>query len=154
MKIKKLLLSVILFISIFVLAGCEKTEEQGNYKEGTYFGHVIDDYGNANNLATAIIYVDKNGMIKSVFADTVYMKDDTNTTKKALGTDYGMKDFSDAGKEWYEQVNIIEEKVIEEQGLDWLKLNDDGKTDAVSGVTMKVNAIYKAIDSALTQAKK
>ena len=33
-------------------------------------------------------------------------------------------------------------------------LNEDGKTDTIAGVTMKVNALYEALNNALTQAKK
>ena len=35
-----------------------------------------------------------------------------------------------------------------------MKLDDNGKTDAIAGVTMKVNALVEALNSALSQAKK
>lgn len=105
-------------------------------------------------MATAVVYVDQNGMIKSVFLDTVYSKDSVLTTKKTLGDDYNMKPASEAKKEWYEQVNLIETKVIENQDISFIKLNEDGKTDTIAGVTMKVNALYEALNNALTKAKK
>lgn len=142
-----------LLLSLFVFTGCEKVENS-NYKEGTYFGAYEDNYGGSKSMATAVVYVDQNGMIKSVFLDTVYSKDSVLTTKKTLGDDYNMKPASEAKKEWYEQVNLIETKVIENQDISFIKLNEDGKTDTIAGVTMKVNALYEALNNALTKAKK
>lgn len=142
-----------LLLSLFVFTGCEKVEN-GNYKEGTYFGAYEDNYGGSKSMATAVVYVDQNGMIKSVFLDTVYKKGDVLTTKKTLKDEYGMKPNSEVSKEWYEQVNLIETKVIENQDISFIKLNEDGKTDTIAGVTMKVNALYEALNNALTKAKK
>lgn len=146
-------LFVSLLLCFFVLTGCEKVGN-GNYKEGTYFASFTDDYGSTPSVATAVVYVDASGSIKSVFLDTTYTKDGVLTTKKSLGDDYGMKVASEAGKEWDEQVELLEAKVIENQDIAFLKLDEDGKTDAVAGVTMKVNALYQALNEALNQAKK
>ena len=100
-KYFKIFLAVM--VCVFLFAGCEKVNV-GNYKEGTYFGSVVDNYGGAA-VASAVVYVDSTGMIKSVFLDTVYSKDNTLTTKKTLGDAYNMKPASEVGKEWYEQVN-------------------------------------------------
>lgn len=141
-------------IGLLFLTGCEKVEQPGNYKEGTYYGHAKDNYGGETNTATAVIYIDKNGKIKSVFADTTYTKDGNITTKKSLGKDYNMSTIMNT-KEWDEQIKLLEDKIIQEQGLDWLKWTDNEKTttDSVSGVTIKINAIYEAIGNALNQAK-
>ncbi len=143
----------VIVLSIFIFTGCEKVGE-GKYKEGTYLGTYTDNYGGAKNTAMAIVYVDSNGLIKSVYLDTTYVKDGVNTTKKTLGNDYGMKTRSEAGKEWYEQVNLIESKVVENQDISFIKLDDNGKTDAIAGVTMKIDALYNALDNALKDAKK
>lgn len=151
---KKYLMIVALFLCLFTFTACEKVSEEGNYKEGTYLGTVTDNYGGSNATAMAVVYVDANGLIKSVYLDTVYSKNDVLTTKKTLGKDYNMIVASEAKKEWYEQVNLIEAKVIENQGTDFMKLDDNGKTDAIAGVTMKVNSLVEALNSALSQAKK
>lgn len=142
-----------LLLCFFVVTGCEKVEN-GNYKEGTYYGSYIDTYGGTSSVATAVVYVDKSGMIKSVFLDTVYKKGDVLTTKKTLKGEYGMKPNSEVSKEWYEQVNLIEAKVIENQNITFIGLNSDGKTEAIAGVTMKIDALYNALNNALEQAKK
>lgn len=140
-------------LCVFLFTGCEKVNE-GNYKEGTYYGYVIDNYGGSESATTAVVYVDESGLIKSVFLDTVYKSGDVLTTKKTLGDGYNMKPASEVGKEWYEQVNLIESKVIENQNITFISLNEDGKTDTIAGVTMKVDALYKALEKALEQAKK
>ena len=146
-KYIKIFLAVM--VCVFLFTGCEKVNE-GNYKEGTYFASVVDSYGGA----PAVVYVDSTGMIKSVFLDTTYTKDDVLTTKKTLGDAYNMKQASEVGKERFEQVNLLEAKVVENLNITFMTLNNDGNTDAIAGVTMKIDALYKALENALNQAKK
>ncbi len=148
---KKLALCLVL-VSLFLIAGCEK---KGTYKEGTYFGSTqFVSYG-AKYVTTAVVYVNENGNIKSVFIDTTYTKDAVSTTKKVLGDAYGMKASSLIKKEWFEQVNTLEAKIVKEQGLDWLEFKDAAKTEteSVSGVTITVDTYYAAVKAALDQAK-
>lgn len=153
---KKILISLICLLS---LTGCEKILE-GNYKEGTYMGSdTFTSYGK-QYVTTSVIYVDSNGVIKSCYIDSTYVKDGINTTKKVLKDDYGMKETSknigviEGGKEWYEQVKVIEDKVVEEQGLDWVKYDETGtKLDGVSGVTITVDSYIRATSKAIEQAK-
>lgn len=84
------------------------------------------------------------------------------TSKKALGNEYGMKNTSanigkiPGGGEWFEQIENLEKKIVTEQGLSWLTWTDTEQTttDSVSGVTMKIGSMYKAVNEALTKAKK
>jgi major membrane immunogen (membrane-anchored lipoprotein) len=158
---KRYLNVLLVLLVVFVLTGCEKVNE-GKYKEGTYFGsYQYESYGK-KYVTTAVVYIDDAGLIKSVFIDSTYFKNDVYTTKKVLGDDYGMKEASakngviEGGAEWYEQINVFEDKVVEEQGLDWLTFTDEAKTktDAVSGVTITVDTYNAAVKAALDQAKK
>jgi len=138
-------------IGLLFLSGCSK-----GYIEGVYTGTAIDNYGGQSNTATAIITVDANGKITDVNLDTTYTKDGVETTKKKLGTDYGMygSPYGSQVGEWYEQVEALEKNVVDNQGLDGIKLDSDGYTDTVSGCTIKIDALYNALNDALTQAKK
>lgn len=138
-------------IGLLFLSGCSK-----GYIEGVYTGTAIDNYGGQSNTATAIITVDANGKITDVNLDTTYTKDGVETTKKNLGTDYGMygSPYGSQVGEWYEQVEALEKNVVDNQGLDGIKLDSDGYTDTVSGCTIKIDALYNALNDALTQAKK
>lgn len=146
---KKLLSILVLCSMLFVYTACEKV---AGYKEGTYEATAVDNYGNQNNEASAKVTIDSNGKITSVYLDTTYTKDGVKTTKKALKDAYGMKNYG-ADKEWYEQVELLEQAVLEKQGIDFLKLDEDGYTDAVSGCTIKVDALTKALENALNKAK-
>lgn len=138
-------------VGMLLLSGCSK-----GYAEGIYTGTAADNYGGQNNTATAIVTVDNNGKIVDVNLDTTYTKDGVETTKKTLGNDYGMYGvpYGSQVGEWYEQVEKLEESVVENQGLKGIEINDDGYTDTVSGCTIKIDALYAALDDALTQAKK
>ena len=137
-------------VSLALLSGCSK-----GYKEGVYTGTASDTYG-GDNTATAIVTIDSNGKITDVDLDTTYTTSDgVKTTKKALGADYGMygSQYGSSVGEWYEQAEALEKYVIDNQGIDFLKLNEDGKTDAVSHCTIKIDALYKALENALNKAK-
>lgn len=138
-------------ISIILLSGCSK-----GYKEGVYTGTSIDTYGGQNNTATAIVTIDKSGKITDVNLDTTYTKDGVLTTKKTLGSEYGMygSEYGSSLGEWYQQANALEKYVVDHQGIEDIKLEDDGKTDTVSGCTIKIDALYSALEAALKQAKK
>lgn len=146
-------------ISLFLLTGCERITI-GQYKEGTYMGSDIYESYGKKYVTTAVIYVDSNGAIKSCYIDSTYIKDNINTTKKVLKDNYGMKDTSKSigkipnGAEWYEQIEVIERKIIDEQGLDWVKWDETNtKLDSVSGVTISANTYIKALENAINQAK-
>lgn len=156
---KKVLIGIIC-LSMVLLTGCENVAK-GDYKEGTYFGSAeFESYGK-HYVTTAVVYINENGEIKSVYIDSTYIKDDINTTKKVLGDNYGMKSTSaakgdiDGGAEWYEQVKVIEDKVVKEQGLAWVEWQNDEKTylDGISGVTITANTYIEAVQKALDQAK-
>lgn len=151
-KIKYLVCISLLLLTV----GCSK-----GYKEGEYTATAIDSYGGQNNTASAIVNIDKNGKITSVYLDTTYTYTNDEgtsieTTKKTLKEDYGMLNhpYGSTVGEWYEQVEKLEQAVVENQGIDFLNLDEDGYTDAVSGCTIKIDALYEALNNALESAKK
>ncbi len=147
---KKLLVIALMAI---LLTGCGSDK----LKEGTFEGSAIDTYGGEENTATAKVTIDSEGKITDVYLDTTYTKDGVETTKKTLGDEYGMKtgnsEYGSAEYEWYEQVEALEKAVIDNQGIDFLNLDEDGYTDAVSTCTIKIDALYKALEDALNKAK-
>mgnify|MGYP005814397663 CR=1 FL=1 len=147
---KKLLVIALMAI---LLTGCGSDK----LKEGTFEGSAIDTYGGEENTATAKVTIDSEGKITDVYLDTTYTKDGVETTKKTLGDEYGMKtgnsEYGSAEYEWYEQVEALEKAVIDNQGIDYLNLDEDGYTDADSTCTIKIDALYKALEDALNKAK-
>jgi len=140
--------NLICIFALVLLVGCSK-----GYKEGEYTGIAIDSYGGQENTASAQISIDSEGQIIGVYLDTTYTKDGVQTTKKTLKDDYNMMSNPNAAGEWYEQVEKLEQAVIDNQGIDFLNLDEDGYTDAVSGCTIKIDALYEALEDALNNAK-
>lgn len=150
---KKLILILTTLFLMNIVTGCEVVT--GEYKEGTYFGYSYDNEYDA--YATAVVYIDQTGSIKSVFIDTTYINKEksssTVSTKRIEKDDYKMKVYyPSAVGEWYEQVEKVEKYVVENQGLD-IELNSEGKTDAISGATINISPIKEAVNNALKQAK-
>lgn len=115
----------------------------------------------------ATVIFDSNDIIKKVYIDQVESKvhfdsngqivtdgSDTNIrTKRELGDEYGMKEASHIGKEWYEQINSIESWLVGKNIKDianGVMNNNMYGSDAVSdSVTGKVEgAADGIIDSA------
>ena len=141
-----------LLLVTVLLTGCGSK----GLKEGTYEGSAIDNYNNQTNTATAKVTIDKDGKITDVYLDTTYTPEGGEpTTKKTLGKDYGMygHPYGSQTAEWFEQVEALEQAVIDNQGIDFLNVDEDGYTDAVSKCTIKVDALYKALEDALNKAK-
>lgn len=148
MKKKIIVLGV---TSLLFLSGCSK-----GYNEGVYTGTASDSYGGQDNTATAVVTIDSDGKITDVYLDTTYTKDGIETTKKTLGSEYGMYgvEYGSTIGEWDTQVTALEDYIVTNQGIDGILLDEDGKTDAVSGCTIKIDALYEAVNNALDQAKK
>ncbi len=152
---KKRISYLICSFAFAFLIGCSFGNKV-QYKEGEYTGSAVDTYGGQENTASAVVIIDSNGKIIDVDLDTTYTTEDgIQTTKKTLGYDYKMKEIMpNAAGEWFEQVEKLEQAVVDEQGIEFLKLDENGKTDAVSGCTIKIDALYEALYNALEQAKK
>ena len=78
-------------------------------------------------------------------------------TKKELGDDYGMKKASKIGKEWYEQIEALENwatgKTVDE--VLGMKTNEKGGTedeDLMTGCTIGVGSFQKALEKAANNA--
>ncbi len=160
---KKILL---VLVALLFLVGCEALEDvdpvaQGDYNPGMYTGFYVQEEGRYAGVATAVVFVDENGFIAHVYLDATYMKDEMPHSKKALGEDYNMLWRSaeigeiPGGAEWDDQAIAVEEKVVAEQGLDWVTYDDEGEVDvdAVSGATMIITELVLAVEDALEGAR-
>ena len=109
-----------------------------------------------NGKLKAGVYEASNQLPDSTVTAKVTIDNETykDSTKKTLGDAYGM--FSDWGSkvgEWYQQAAALENAIIANQGTDFIKINSEGKTDAVSGCTIKVDHMIKVFNDALKKAK-
>lgn len=93
--------------------------------------------------ATTKAEVTKEG--DKVTAVSIDVIDEEGLSKKDLGDDYGMKAASSIEKEWYEQVEFLE------NGVDSIKMTDDGKAeneDLKSGCTISIKTMVDAVKEA------
>ena len=130
---------------------------KGDYTPGTYFG-------STDALYTAVVVINPEGGIQSLFFDAVTCDTDTDaddikdsdcTTKQVKGDAYNMVTYGGAGQEWYMQANELAAAIVAAQGwsASWTIVEDhfDG-VDDVAGVTISVDGFQGALEDALAQA--
>lgn len=141
-----------LFAAAVLLAGCG-----GGGSNETKTGKGTAE--NADGLKTTVEVTMEGDKIKSVSIDETYNKDGKDTTKKALGADYGMKETSakmGIGKEWNEQAEFLESYIVK-NGVDKITLDDSGKAtneDVLTGCTINIKPYVEAAKAAIEDAKK
>lgn len=137
-------------------------------------GNPVNPVGQADVMIAAVGF-DADGKVVSVYIDTAQTKvafdenmqvtSDLNAevpTKRDLGTDYGMGKVSSIGKEWFEQMDALQEwmvgKTVEEiVSMETTKRNDEHPTvpnvpELTSSVTMDVGEYLKAVEEAWNNA--
>ncbi len=152
----------------FTLTGCGGGSSSAKYTK-VGFGMITSvsekEGYNQINTTMATVGVDKDGKIQYVDLDVAQNNtNDTSETrtKKEKKEDYGMKSLSEKmgiGKEWYEQVDYLEEKLIGMTKDDVTKIETYKKdeehdsvpaegTDIATGCTINIGAFQKAIAKA------
>lgn len=114
-------------------------------KDGYYFGQAaVDAKGNTAQMA----YIIYNGKIVAAHADgSVPQEDGSVAYKSALAIDGEYKLADSAIAPMNEQLTAVGEYVVKNQGFE-VELNDEGKTDAISGATISVNGYAEAFKNA------
>ncbi len=132
---------------------------------------VVDGEGKVKfsvNVSAAV--ADKDGKTVAALVDTleptvkfdaagkVTNAADKISTKKELGADYGMKQYSGIGKEWFEQAGAFEDFIagLDATGINSIALNADKKAEdgiLKAGCSMMVDGFIGAAFKAVTNAK-
>ncbi|MGZ9586372.1 FMN-binding protein [Paenibacillus marinisediminis] len=158
---KKLAILLTAVMAFGILVGCGAKEETPNtganteqtgteqaaLKDGNYYAQAEpDDKGWMYMIQLDV----KGGKIENVNFDAANVKT-AGDTKKKLSQDgkYGMK-AGGASSEWHEQAELLEKALIEKQDVKAITLNAEGKTDAVSGVSINADNFVQLADKALT----
>ncbi|TFZ39674.1 hypothetical protein E4100_07605 [Soehngenia longivitae] len=110
------------------------------------------------------VYID-SAQTKVAFDENMQLTSDVNAevpTKRDLGTDYGMGKVSPIGKEWFEQMDALQEwmvgKTVEEiVSMETTKRDDEHPTvpnvpELTSSVTMDVGEYLKIVEEAWNNA--
>lgn len=120
-------------------------------KDGTYTARdeAPGESGFEKGYTNEVTLVVEDGKITSVTWDSVHTSG-SGKIQESLDGDYVMKA---GGKTWAEQSELLGAYVVEQQttkGL--LNSGDDGKTDAVSGVSIDISGFIRVVEKAIEQA--
>lgn len=69
----------------------------------------------------------------------------------SMDGEYGMLQNGDAQAAWYEQADRAAARLVREQSPNAVRVNSDGSTDAISGVSITVGGFYELAEKALRQ---
>lgn len=121
--------------------------EAGQYQDGTYYA-AADVDAETGWQYFALLTVEGGKITKADW--DAFNVNTAGDTKKKLSEDgkYGMK-AGGASSEWHEQAAKAEEFLIEKQDPAAITLDAEGKTDAISGVSVHVSDFVKAAEAAL-----
>ncbi|WP_195469594.1 FMN-binding protein [Clostridium sp. D43t1_170807_H7] len=132
--------------TLFVGCGEKQAEESSEGFTGVKIAEIA---GESDTTIAEVTF--ENGTPVSVNIDT---KNEDGSMKSEASAS-GAYDMKNDGKKWHEQIDLLEEAIVE-NNFDLSKINitdEDGHTDAVSGVSIKVKGYVDAVQEALDQVK-
>lgn len=125
---------------------------KGQYKDG-YYSAEAANFDEKSGWKETVDVTVMNGRIVAVMWNAVHKDGGTDKVTRSKDGEYGMVAFGDAQAEWHEQALKAEQFLIEKQDVKAFAYASDGKTDAVSGVSISVNGFAELVDQALANAK-
>ena len=127
-------------------------QERGPYKDGAYSAEEDEfNKGWKGTVDLTVVF----GKIVAVNWSAI-SEEDPEVDKKTSSAEgiYGMVEKGGAQSEWHEQAAAVEAYLLETQDPTAIEYKDDeGHTDAISGVSIHVNDFYALVEKALASAK-
>lgn len=117
----------------------------GTLVDGTYTSEADEPHNGFKGLVTMEV---KDSKITSLVYDGIG-EDGTKKSVLAAGGEYVM---TESNPRWDEQAVALAEYVIENQATSGLTMDDEGKTDAVSGVSIDISEFVNLTEDCLKQA--
>ena len=124
-------------------AGITQTLE---LKDGTYEAKA--EAADNNGFIDQVTMTVKDGKITEVNWDAV----GADGSKKSVLSENGEYVMTEDGLTWKEQAEALANALIENQSLDFLQVNEQGKTDAVSGVSISVGGFISLAEKCMNEA--
>lgn len=114
--------------------------------DGTYEAKAADfDKSGYMDVMTMTV---KDGKITEVVWDNV----DANGNKKSVLSQNGEYAMTEDGPIWKEQAESLAAELVAKQSLDTFAMDEQGKTDAVSGVSISIGGFVAMAEDCLAQA--
>lgn len=147
---------LILGLVMGIVAGCggsnndggKTSGERGKWQDGTYY--IEAEKGDSAWYDVVALKVE-NGNITYVNWNALNQNGGLDKKTSSERGKYGMVAKGGAQAEWHEQAAKAEKFLIEKQDPAAFKVKDDGKTDAVSGVSISVDGFAELVSKALEQ---
>lgn len=137
-----------------VLAGCggngeeqAATTEGAGYEDGVYFAQA--EFSENSGWKDVVVFEVEDGEITMVEWNAAHEQNGPPKDTRSRQGDYGMVENSDATLHWYEQAEATEQWLIENQDIDQLELDDEGRPDAISQATIRVGGFKSLVQEAL-----
>lgn len=122
---------------------------QGPLKDGEYTEEAAD-FDEASGYKDSVTIQVEDGLIVSVNWDATHK--DGGDAKKARSVS-GEYDMKNDGLKWHEQAEAMENALLYFQDASKIALSNEGTPDAVSGVSIHVNAFVELAAKAISAAK-
>jgi len=133
-------------------ATTEAATKEAKYKDGEYHAEQADFADNGWKETVDITVED--GKIVSANWNAVHKDGGDDKKAQSASGAYGMVEKANAQAEWHEQAEKAEAFLIEKQDPTAIKYTDDeGHTDAITGVSIHVNSLFELAEEALAGAK-
>ena len=161
-------LSVIVIATLIFITGCgkedtapaqadaegeEKSGDAGmatSYEDGFYFAQE-DEFNARTGWKSTVSLEVKGGKIVSAEWNAANVNSGEAKRSQSESGAYGMVENGDAQAPWVEQAKAVEEALLEAQDPASLTYNEDGYTDAVSGVSIHINDFVETVEKALSR---
>jgi len=154
-------LSVVLLIIglvMGILAGCggsngndggskQASGEPGQWQDGSYYAE--GEFDDHSGWKEVVAFTVDNGNITEVNWNALNQNGGIDKKTSSERGIYGMVAKGGAQAEWHEQAAKAEQFLIEKQDPAAFVVNDEGKTDAVSGVSVSVDGFVSLVTEAL-----
>ena len=115
-------------------------------KDGTYEAKA--DAPDNNGFTDVVTMTVADGKITEVNWEAV----GEDGSKKSVLSENGEYVMTEDGLTWKEQAEALANALIENQSLDFLQVNEQGKTDAVSGVSISVGGFISLAEKCMNEA--
>lgn len=124
------------------------SEKEGfkELKDGTYEAKA--EAPDNNGFTDQVTLTVKDGKITEVNWEAV---GEDGSTKSVL-SEKGEYVMTEDGLTWKEQAEALAKAVVKNQSLDFLKLDEQGKTDAVSGVSISIGGFISLAEECMNEA--
>lgn len=119
--------------------------DQAALSDGTFTAKGEPD---SNGFTEVVTLTVKDGKITEVNWDGIT----EDGTKKSVMSENGEYVMTEDGLTWKEQAEALADALIENQSLRFLTTNEEGKTDAVSGVSIAVGSFISLTEDCLAQS--